>query len=451
MEQQRRSVALVDIDEPYASALERGASERGFVPLHTVTPPGAPRGDHRPSLVVIQACGDGLGCLEALRAIRKTLPGTPCVVLSDAWRARSLPDILGAGAQDVVVTVAAAREVAEACLDHALPEAWSAADDLWGESASIHVLRARIVAAARQPSTVLVTGETGTGKGLASRLLHACSDRDGEPFVHVDCAALAPTLIESELFGHERGAFTGATHLRIGRCEQAGRGTILLDESGELSLELQAKFLRVLEERSFERVGGTSRHEASARVIAATHRDLEAEVKAGRFRRDLLYRLRVIQLSMPPLRDRLEDVPHLVSLGLEHLCRTLHRATPAVGASFHERLRRHTWPGNIRELMHVLEAVLAGTRSPKLEHFHLEGLLETRHGLATAEPHAEPQAASSLHTARTDDEGARQELAELLVATGGNVARVARRLGLPRSTVRYRIRRYRLEALVPRD
>jgi len=446
-----RSVVLVNVEEPYASALARAAHQRGLTAIRTAAAPGVPRKEHPPSLVVVQASNAGHGSIEVMAALRKIWAEVPSVILSEGGRGRELPGLLGAAARDIVSMAASPAEVAEACLHHALWDDAVAASDLVGESPPMRDLRSAVAAAALVPTTVLLTGDTGTGKGVAARLLHRLSPRSARPFLHVDCAALAPTVIESELFGHERGAFTGAASARVGRFEQVGMGTIFLDEIGELSLELQAKFLRVLEERSFERVGGTATHRMQARVIAATNKDLDAEVQAGRFRRDLLYRLRVIHLPLPPLRERLEDVPLLVRAALERLCQELGRPKPAVGASFCERLREHEWPGNVRELLHVLEAVLIRTRSPKLERFHLERLLPDSDPTERLDPLPPRGSVATSPDPSEHPMSERDQLATLLMATGGNVARVARRAKMARSTVRYKIRRYGLAHLVPTD
>jgi formate hydrogenlyase transcriptional activator len=217
----------------------------------------------------------------------------------------------------------------------------------------------RRVAAA--DTTVLLLGESGTGKELVARQLHEQSGRHRQPFVTVNCAALPPALVESELFGHERGAFTGAVAQRIGRFEQAGGGTLFLDEIGELPREAQAKLLRVLQSRVFERVGGTRGLRSDARIVAATNRDLKAMVGAGHFRLDLYYRLGVFPIRLPPLRERLEDLPVLVGHFLERLERKLGRALVGFTPEAERGMHAHHWPGNVRELENVVErAALLG-------------------------------------------------------------------------------------------
>ncbi len=204
-------------------------------------------------------------------------------------------------------------------------------------------------------STVLVTGESGTGKELLVRALHANSRRHGKPFVPVNCGAIPRELLESELFGHEKGAFTSAIRSRPGRFELADGGTIFLDEIGEMEVSLQVKILRVLQEKEFERVGGTKTFKADVRIVAATNRDLEEEVKAGRFREDLFYRLNVIPLHLPPLRERGEDVLLLAEHFLARFCRQKQRKKLVLPISSKELFLRYPWPGNVRELENFME------------------------------------------------------------------------------------------------
>ena len=226
---------------------------------------------------------------------------------------------------------------------------------LAGDSVTIARLRQSLRRVARADATVLLRGETGTGKGLVARLLHDASARASAPFAHVDCAALAPSVIESELFGHERGAFTGADACRAGRLEAAAGGTLFLDEIAELEPRLQAKLLRALQDRAFERVGGTRTLTLQARVVAATHRDLRRMVADGSFRADLYFRLQVFEVTLPPLRERLEDLPVLVARGLAAIAARSGVAPPQCGDPFVEALAVHRWPGNVRELWNLLE------------------------------------------------------------------------------------------------
>jgi len=223
-----------------------------------------------------------------------------------------------------------------------------------GDSARLRLALERLAQVAPLDTTVLLLGETGTGKELFARVLHESSRRRKKPLVTVNCAALPPTLIESELFGHERGAFTGAAAMRQGRFELADGGTILLDEVGDLAPELQAKLLRVLQEGEFERVGSSKTRRVDVRVIAATHVDLETAVSEGRFRADLYYRLSVFPVTLPPLRDRPEDIPTLVWFFIHRHQRDLGRRITSIPPEVMDVLQRHDWPGNVRELENVI-------------------------------------------------------------------------------------------------
>lgn len=293
--------------------------------------------------------------------------------------------------------------------------------------------------AAGVDSKVLLQGETGTGKGLIAREIHQRSGRKLGRFVHVDCASLSPTLIESELFGHEKGAFTGASSTRKGRFELADGGTIFLDEIGDLHPSLQAKLLRVLEDHTFERVGGTHSLPMRCRVIAATSRDLWSAVQSGAFRQDLFFRLNVLRIEIPSLRERIEDIPVLTEWAIERLSASSGFPAPRVSDKFYGHLMAYSWPGNVRELMNLLECLIVQRK----EILDVDVLSDTLLG-GRGVP-----ARGQLPFAVVEDEASL--ISEALIDTGGVVARAARRLGMPRSSLRYKIRRYRLGHLVPKD
>ncbi len=231
-------------------------------------------------------------------------------------------------------------------------------DRLPGISPAMVQLNELLGQLARAPSPVLIEGESGTGKGVLSRLIHTRSPRSRAPFVDLNCAGLSKELLESELFGHERGAFTNAMNTKQGLFEVAGDGTLFLDEIGEMEQTIQARLLKALEDKRFRRVGGTRDIRADFRLVAATNRDLQAEVAAGRFRGDLYYRLNVVRIKMPPLRERLEDVPILVQEILRPLSKEMTRTMPKVSARAMKKLTSYGWPGNVRELRNVLERAL---------------------------------------------------------------------------------------------
>jgi transcriptional regulator with GAF, ATPase, and Fis domain len=316
--------------------------------------------------------------------------------------------------------------------------------DLIGESPAMRQLRRNIAAAAKSGATVLVGGETGTGKGLVARAIHRLSPRRGAVFVHVDCAALSASVIESELFGHERGAFTGAVARRPGRFELAGEGTIFLDEIGELVPSQQAKLMRVLEDREFERVGGVATLPMRARVVAATSRDLRLAVCEGRFRADLYFRLNVVEIRVPPLRERVSDVDLLLAAGFARAGAHPGASAPRTTDAFRARLAAHPWPGNVRELMNLTERLVVRRPGGPLDVRDLDGLLdEDWRDLRARHARSEESNRGSNPV--------QEALASALIECGGNVSRAARRLRIPRSTLRYRICRYGLDRLIPRD
>jgi two-component system, NtrC family, response regulator AtoC len=308
-------------------------------------------------------------------------------------------------------------------------------DRIVGESQAMQSLRTLLTKVAVSPaSTVLLTGESGTGKDLAAKVLHFNSDRANRPFMNITCSALTETLLESELFGHERGAFTDARQQKRGLFESADGGTVFLDEIGEMVPGMQAKLLRVLEEKSFKRVGGSQDIKVDVRVIAASNRDLEKEVKAGRFRQDLFYRLNVLPVSLPPLRQHLEDVPALVAFYVDQFNREFRKSVKGVSPSALKLLQGYGWPGNIRELRNAVERAMLLVNGAWLEphDFPLTG------GVATT-------VAYELPAPGVDLEALEQSLViQALERSHGNQTKAAALLGMNRDQIRYRIEKYGL-------
>lgn len=321
-----------------------------------------------------------------------------------------------------------------------------------GHSRALAAALARARAAANTSSDVLVEAESGTGKELLARMIHDNSAHRKGPFIAINCAALPETLLESELFGHARGAFTGATAAKPGKFELASGGTLLLDEIGDMPLSLQPKLLRVLQERTVERLGETRSIHVDLRVIATTNVHLESVVQRGAFRSDLFYRLNVIPLSLPPLRDRLDDVPLLAEHFNQQFARRHARPPARLGPDFVDRLRSHHWPGNIRELGNFMQRVLSLTDSGDLtaatfdrEHRPLRISLAT----STSTPAFGPIAVPSITSRRPPplvsmDELERSHLERTLELVEGNRTRAAEMLGLSVRTIRNKIRLYDL-------
>ena len=310
--------------------------------------------------------------------------------------------------------------------------------EMVGRSGSLEKVRKAIARAAPTSATVLIRGESGVGKELVARAIHTASPRRDGPLVCLNCAALAPTLLESELFGHEKGAFTGATDRKVGKFEAADGGTLLLDEIGEMSSDLQAKFLRVLEGQPFERLGGNRAIKTDVRVIAATNRDLEEAVHAKEFRSDLYFRLRVIEVEVPALRQRLEDLPLLVEHFIQLLRHHADRRIDGITPQALELLSRHTWPGNVRELRNVIERamVLGASNVLDVEDFSLSSLGAAPLALSPA-----PASASDYRPITLDDLEKAHIFATLEYADG-NKTKASQILGIERSTLDRKLKRY---------
>jgi DNA-binding NtrC family response regulator len=305
---------------------------------------------------------------------------------------------------------------------------------------------------AAQEVPVLITGESGTGKELVALAVYQHGPRAKAPFLALNCATIPENLLESELFGHEKGAFTGADRRRIGKFEQCSGGTIFLDEIGDLVLALQAKLLRVLQEQAFERVGGNETVRTDVRLIAATHRDLKAWSAEGKFRPDLYYRLSVFTIHLPPLRERGDDLPMLIHHFVRRFNRELGREVREVASEAMERLRGYSWPGNIRQLQSVLKQALLQARGPILLPAYLPALAGGSGGSVPASPSAreDPNLEAFLRLCLASNDGDqyaqahrrldRLFLARVLEATGGNQQEAARRLGIARQTLHRRLK-----------
>jgi len=318
-----------------------------------------------------------------------------------------------------------------------------------GDSPALRDVLARVEQVAQTASTVLLRGETGTGKEMVARAIHINSARDGKPFVKVNCAALATGVLESELFGHEKGAFTGAVARRLGRFELADGGTLFLDEVGDLPLDVQVKLLRVLQEREFERVGGTETIKVDVRVVSATHRDLEKQIADGAFREDLYYRLNVFPITLPPLRQRPSDIALLAEHFIQKYARTAGKTIRGLDAGAALALSGYGWPGNVRELENVVERALILARGAELTATDLEF---TRRPTPPGAPEPAPAPRAGDGTRPLQERLQEQERTAIVSAIDlahGNIAHAARALGINRSTLYYRLRKHGLEHLLP--
>jgi DNA-binding NtrC family response regulator len=325
------------------------------------------------------------------------------------------------------------------------------APQIVGEDARLKQVSIALQRAAGTDTTVLLEGESGTGKELFARTLHVLSPRADGPFVAINCAAIPETLLETELFGHEKGAFTGASNRKPGKFELAHRGTLFLDEIGELPLALQAKILRALEEKRFERVGGTSLLQVDVRVVAATNRNLRAAVAARQFREDLFFRLSVFPITIPPLRDRQSDIPTLAKYFVDKFCRDLNKKPLSLASSAIDELMTYAWPGNVRELQNCIERAVILTEGDSIHARHLSlSFRDSPSAAAAAEdgPWSRIDLSGTMvaATARVVAEVERRKIQLALQEAAGNKARAAEALQLGFKTFTSKLRDYGIDA-----
>ena len=391
--------------------------------------------------------------LTILKQIKETDPDTLVILLTAHVSVETAVDAMQSGAyhyankpfnlDEIVLLVEKALETTELRREVRALRARQAQpfslDRIVGESAPMVAVRALLQKiAGSRASTVLLTGESGTGKDLAAKVIHYASDRAARPFMNITCSALPEALLESELFGHERGAFTGADRQKRGLFETADGGTVFLDEIGEMVPLLQAKLLRVLEEKTFRRVGGSTDLKVDVRIIAATNRNLEEEVRAGRFREDLYYRLNVMPIALPPLRQRPGDIPPLVSYYVDAYSSEFRKRIQRVTPEAIERLKAYGWPGNVRELRNAVERamLLADGDELTIEHFPLQG------GASTPRLSEQVQLpVNGIDLERLE----RSLVVQALERSGWNQTKAAALLGLNRDQIRYRIEKFKLE------
>jgi two-component system nitrogen regulation response regulator NtrX len=398
-------------------------------------------------VIVLDVWLPGMDGLATLARMRERQVDSQVVIISGHGNVESAVRAIKMGAFDfvekplsldktVLVVRNALRQRRLEAENRALRARVDAQHTMVGESPGLMRLREQVAMAAPTNGRVLIFGENGTGKELVARNIHALSLRRTGPFVEVNCAAIPEELIESELFGHVRGAFTGAVADRRGKFELAHGGTIFLDEIGDMSLKTQAKVLRVLQEQVMEAVGGSTRIKVDARVLAATNKDLLAEIKGGRFREDLYFRLNVVPISVPPLRDRREDIGLLADHFMAVLAKEYGRRAKRFDADALERLQRYSWPGNVRELRNVIERLMIMVPGERVAVRDVL-FLEQGASLLTA---AETGPIMPLHDARDDFE--RQYILRALAAQQGNMSRTADALGVERSNLYRKMRSF---------
>ncbi|AFQ42677.1 sigma-54-dependent transcriptional regulator [Desulfosporosinus meridiei] len=445
-----RRILIADDEANMRWVLERALSREGYEV--EVVEDGQLAVDRaiaeRPNLVLLDLKMPKMDGLTVLKTLKEYYPDLMIIMMTAHGSTATAVGAMKAGAHDylmkpfdideLLITVAKAFEVESLReqMDYLKGEVRSGGWQLVGNSETMNGVKHLVERVALTPATVLIQGESGTGKELVAHAIHTLSPRVNGPFIRVNCAALTETLLESELFGHEKGAFTGAHARKTGRFELADGGTLFLDEIGELSFNVQAKLLRVLQERTFERVGGEKTIKVDVRIIAATNRDLLKESQEGRFREDLYYRLSVFPIFIPPLKERREDIPLLVNHFLKKL-RTYGQAK-AFSPGALKQLMEYDWPGNVRELENVVERMVIISQGSVIGD---EGLPIVNSARKVKEPDLfvlPPQGVSL-------EELEKSFLQQAMEQTGGNQSQAAKRLGLSRHAFLYRLEKYGID------
>ncbi len=462
-------ILLIEDDAAIASSLEGVLAVEGWAVTHSARgDDGLALAQRQPfDLVLTDLKLPGTSGIEIVRRLHAARPRVPIVLMTAHGTTETAIEAIKFGAFDYLLKPFDMGElielIAKALAAHQLmtePVDLGAAETVGhaaivGQSRAMQSIYKEIGRIAGKPVNVLLRGETGTGKELIARAIYQHSNRSQAPFVAVNCAAIPETLIESELFGHERGAFTGADTRRIGRFEQAHTGTLFLDEIGDLSANTQVKLLRALQERCVQRLGGKETVPTDVRVIAATHQDLEAMIRDKKFREDLFYRLNVVTLTLPPLRERREDVPELVRYFLRRYAAEFGVAEPGIQLEAIELLKAQTWPGNIRELENSVRKVLLQARGYTIGEEHVRSTLASAAPTGTNDSAPLQVLVARLLAAAQRGEredvfgeviavAERELLAQVIELAAGNQAKAARWLGISRLTLREKLRQYSL-------
>ena len=465
------AILVVDDDDRLRSSFENLLSMEGYAVRSAASGEAALAmlDEGMPDAVIMDVRMPGMDGLATLRLLREREPRLPVIIMTAFSTTESAIEATKLGAfdyilkpfdiPDVLSLLTKALEAGRAMRQEVRLAA--GADDgeaLVGVSPAMQSLYKAIGRAAPTDALVLLRGESGTGKELVARAVYQHSARSSQPLAIINCVAIPDTLLESELFGYERGAFTGASSRRIGKIEQAAGGTILLDEIGDIPLGVQAKLLRLLQEKQIERLGGREPVNVDVRIIAATNRDLEEAVATGRFREDLYYRLNVVSISLPPLRERREDIPHLARHFVRRFSREMDSHPPEIGPEAFERLMAHAWPGNVRELANLVRKMLIFSQGGAISGEDVRRAMGAPHDAAHAAPSAatgeallvghvrqmlQSKPGEKVFDALMDEMGA-VVVREALALCNGNRSRTARMLGLSRPTLLAKIDKYGL-------
>ena len=467
----KAKVLLIEDDASIAAALQKELASEGYEVAH------APRGDTGLAqassgnfdAIVTDLKMPGLSGLEIIEQLHRSRPKLPIILITAHGTTETAIEAMKLGAFDYVLKPFDVAEllqlIGKAVLTSRLmseplqlgePSSGPAA--IVGKSRAMQEIYKQIGRIAATPVSVLIRGETGTGKELIARAVYQHSNRAGKPFIAVNCAAIPDTLLESELFGHERGAFTGAHEKRLGRFEQADGGTIFLDEIGDLSPGTQAKLLRVLQEKYVQRLGGKENIPVDVRVVAATHQNLEQAITERLFREDLFYRLSAVTVTLPPLRERTDDIPALARYFLQRQGAELNIAEPAIQSEAIDFLKAQPWPGNIRELENVLREALLAARAYPITREHLVPLLSRARAAPLSSDQtigaylndllARAERGEARDIAATVNEEMERELyTRAIQLAHGNQAKAARWLGVTRTTMREKLLHFGLHRI----
>lgn len=451
------SILIVDDEQSIRDSLTGILQDEGFVTLTAVNGEDALQQvrEERPDLVLLDIWMPGMDGLETLTRIREATPEQLVIMMSGHGTIETAVRATKLGAHDFVekplslektlISIQNALRLGQLAEENRTLKAKFAREhEVIGTSPAIVALQRQVEIVAPTSGWALITGENGTGKELVARGIHARSLRCDKPFIEVNCAAIPEDLIESELFGHERGSFTGATAQRRGKFDLAHEGTLFLDEIGDMSLKTQAKVLRILQERKFERVGGSRTIEVDVRVIAATNKDLQKQIATGLFREDLYYRLNVIPFHVPPLRERREDIPLLADHFLAYFCNKEGREVKSLDSSAMTALTNYSWPGNVRELKNLIERLVIMIPTRMISREHLPDAVLKIQG-APGEVLLPESALVSGTFREARDEFEKEFLLHKLEENDWNISRTAEAIEMERSNLHRKIRSYGIE------